>query len=436
MSLIFRVACFFLFGLVILLNSFLFFRYAEWGVCLSNIMLSIGLFDLVLLIATVSIIKKREFVNPYSIYSIFLFLLIYSFLPLSDNFFFSTELTVLLVLSVCSYLIGVSLNVKKRIVAFPVFSIRTRRWAYYSLFFLCILSFIYEVTLIGYVPLLAVLSGNFNVYSDAGDSMTILHTFVLMSPILLFWTLLLSKQGVISHRTKKRFLPILIFVICNNFGRTSLLMLVIIGLFYIDFYYKLSFKKIFIGMFSFVFLFVFMGNIRSGSTIDVMNEVLQRIGKSNYETSIFESYLLSYSSVNFYKINEVIDQKQKLNYASYGKNSLKPLVKLFGGFAGSEDTVPEFQTQQHLSTYISDPYLDFGMLGVIVLNVFYGVVANLLFIRYKRKDDPEYIISWGIFVFCILMGCFFNAFNTMLVWIIYVSNKILLKNGVRLHCNV
>ena len=70
---------------------------------------------------------------------------------------------------------------------------------------------------------------------------------------------------------------------------------------------------------------------------------------------------------------------------------------------------------------------DFGYAGVVVLNCLYGMIAVMLFERYEKKNCPEYIISWGVVVFCILMGCFFNAFNTMLVWVIYICNKILLK---------
>ena len=125
-------------------------------------------------------------------------------------------------------------------------------------------------------------------------------------------------------------------------------------------------------------------------------------------------------------MNDVIQKKEELNYSSLGRNSIKPIVKLLN-LSAPLDNVPEFQTQQNLSTYMADPYLDFGWVGIIFFNCMYGAIAILLFQRYERKQCSEYIISWGILVFCVFMGCFFNAFNTMLVWLIYVCNKILLK---------
>ena len=95
-------------------------------------------------------------------------------------------------------------------------------------------------------------------------------------------------------------------------------------------------------IFLFISLFIIMGNVRSGSTFDGINKVLRRIGNTQYETSILESYLISYSSVNFYKMNDVIQLKEVLNYSSNGRNSLKPIVKLLS-ISEPLDNVAEFQ---------------------------------------------------------------------------------------------
>lgn len=419
------VFSFLFFALFIVLDLLLFFRYSDWGVKIDSIELFIVIIDAVLLLMLISFFQFKKIVNPVSVYLVFVGLFAYSVLPLSENIRFSNELLLIVLCGIVAYFIGVLWLPRTRIITFPIFTDRTKRIFYYALCAITFSCFIYEIKDVGYIPIFAI-GQSVDIYGDAGESNSFLHTFVLLTPMLFYWSLILTKEGVIRIRVRNYLILFLLFVFINNFGRTSLLMFIITGLIYLDFYAKLNVSK-FVGIISlFLCLFIIMGNLRSGSTADAINKVLRRIGNTQYETSILESYLISYSSVNFYKMNDVIQAKEELNYSSYGRNSLKPLTKLLN-ISEPLDYTPEFQTQQNLPTYMADPYLDFGYTGVIVLNCMYGLIAVMLFERYEKKTRSEYIISWGTIVFCILMGCFFNVFNTMLVWIIYLCNKILLK---------
>ena len=412
-------------SLLIVSDLLLFSRYSNWGIKTDSIWLFIAIIDVVLLFMLISFFRFKRIVNPSSVYLVFVGLFAYSVLPLSENIHFSNELLLIILCGVAAYFVGVFCLPQIHIITFPVFTNRTKRIFYYILCVLTFSCFIYEIKNVGYIPIF-VIGQSLDIYGEVGESNSVLHTFVLLTPILFYWSLILAKEGIIQTRIRNCIVSFLLFVFVNNFGRTSLLMFIITGLIYLEFYTKLSAPKFISIIFLFISLFIIMGNVRSGSTFDGINKVLRRIGNTQYETSILESYLISYSSVNFYKMNDVIQQKEVLNYSSNGRNSLKPIVKLLN-ISEPLDNVAEFQTQQNLSTYIADPYLDFGYAGVVVLNCLYGMIAVMLFERYEKKNCPEYIISWGVVVFCILMGCFFNAFNTMLVWVIYICNKILLK---------
>lgn len=412
-------------SLLIILDLLLFSRYSSWGIKTDSIELFIVIIDVVLLLMFISFVRFKRIVNPASVYLVFVALFAYSVLPLSENIRFSNELLLIISCAIIAYFVGVFCLPRIRIITFPVLTDRTKRIFYYILCILTFSCFIYEIKNVGYIPILAI-GKSLDIYGEVGESNSVLHTFVLLTPILFYWSLILAKEGVIRTRIRNYIIFLLLFVFINNFGRTSLLMFIITGLIYLDFYAKLNVSR-FVGIISlFICFFIIMGNVRSGSTVDGINKVLRRIGNTQYETSILESYLVSYSSVNFYKMNDVIQVKKALNYSSYGKNTLKPMAKLLNINAPLDHTA-EFQTQQNLSTYIADPYLDFGYIGVVILNCMYGLIAVMLFEKYEKKNRSEYVISWGVVVFCVLMGCFFNAFNTMLVWVIYVCNKILLK---------
>ncbi|MDD2493907.1 MAG: O-antigen ligase [Tissierellia bacterium] len=390
----------------------------------------VGLFvilvDFVLIIFVASYFYYKKIINPISVYLIFVTMFLYSTLPLSKSIEFSDKLLFFILTAIFTYFLGVFIPRPKRIMTFPLFSEKTRVLYFRILSAISIASFLFEVMIMGYIPILRIFD-SLNIYGDATESMTILHTFVLLAPILVFWCLILYKDGTIGKRERNLFLLLFIFLIINNFGRTTLLMFFITGLIYLEFYGKLNNKKLVTGIIAFLVVFIVMGNIRTGSTGDNIKRVLRNIANTEYETSMFESYLISYSSVNFYKMNDIVELRDEIGGYSYGANALKPLMKLIGYSPDILKKNPIFDSQGRLTTYLIDPYIDFGLIGIIIFNLLYGMVSGTLFRKYNENRSPEYIISWSIIVFCLFMGFFYNAFNTMVVWLVYVSNKIILK---------
>lgn len=414
------------FTFMLIISYLLFVRYINMGIGHVEVGLFIILLNIVFILFTISYFYYKKIINPISVYLIFVTLFLYSTLPLSNQTEFSEKLLLLILTSIFSYFVGIFIPSPKRINTFPVFTINTKILYFRALSVISFVSFILEIMTIGYVPILRIFD-NLNVYGDATESMTILHTFVLLTPILIYWCLILYKTNVISKKERNSFLLIYIFILINNFGRTTLLMLFITGLIYFEFYGKLNNKKLIIGIFAFLAIFITIGNIRSGNTGETINRILRNIANTDYETSIYESYVISYSSVNFYKMNEIVELRDEIKDYSFGANALKPLMKLSGHTPKILRENPIFDSQGRLTTYLVDPYLDFGFLGVIFFNLLYGIVSSTLFRKYDENNSPEYIISWALIVFCLFMGFFYNTFNTMVVWIIYISNKIILK---------
>lgn len=329
-------------SLLIVSDLLLLSRYSKWGIKTDSIWLFIAIIDVVLLFMLISFFRFKRIVNPSSVYFVFVGLFAYSVLPLSENIRFSNELILIILCGIAAYFVGVFCLPKIHIITFPVFTNRTKRIFYYILCILTFSCFIYEIKNVGYIPVF-VIGQSLDIYGEVGESNSVLHTFVLLTPILFYWSLILAKEGIIQTRIRNWIVSFLLFVFINNFGRTSLLMFIITGLIYLEFYTKLSISKFISIIFLFISLFIVMGNVRSGSTFDGINKVLRRIGNTQYETSILESYLISYSSVNFYKMNDVIQLKEVLNYSSNGRNSLKPIVKLLN-VREPLDNVAEFQT--------------------------------------------------------------------------------------------
>lgn len=417
-------------GLVVvcvsIISYLLYTRYTNLGILIKEVCLFVSYSNIVFILFLFSYFRYKKIINPISVYLIFVALFLYSTLPLSNNIKFSEKLLFIIISAILFYFLGVFISWPKRIITFPVFSIKSRVLFFRVLSFISLASFILEVVKIGYVPIFHIFD-NLNIYGDATESTTVLHTFVLLTPILIYWCFILYKNNIIGKKERTLLLIIFYFILINNFGRTTLLIFFVTGLTYLQFYKRLNNKKLVISITAFLAIFIVLGNVRSGNTSETINRILRNIANTDYETSIYESYIISYSSVNFYKMNEIVELRDDIKEYSFGANALKPIMKLLGYSPKMLKENPIFDTQGRLTTYLMDPYLDFGLLGVLFFNLLYGIISSTLFRKYNENISPEYIISWALIVFCLSMGFFFNAFNTMLVWVIYISNKIILK---------
>lgn len=92
---------------------------------------------------------------------------------------------------------------------------------------------------------------------------------------------------------------------------------------------------------------------------------------------------------------------------------------------GVVQRIPELNSEVRVGTYLIDPYLDFGVIGVLVINSFYGYLSARYYNQFK-ENRPEAIIKFSIIIFCVFMGMFINYYNSMLIWLGFIFNKILI----------
>ena len=95
---------------------------------------------------------------------------------------------------------------------------------------------------------------------------------------------------------------------------------------------------------------------------------------------------------------------------------------------------PNLNSFASLGTYAIDPYLDFGIIGIIVMNLFYGVITSLSYRKYLQRNE-RWILPYCLLFFCTIMAAFTNYFNTFFIWFVIIIN-FLLVNPIKSKCKV
>ncbi len=422
---------FFLFAIILLFALFrLEKRYLSWGIDIENLIYFEMISGMSLVVMFLSFNNKKNPINPYFLYSIFVFLLGYSFVPLNSNSNLLNRYTLLLlILTVFFFLIGLFCGSKLRLQVVPLkISINSRIFIFWGTLILSVLVFFLECARIGYIPILNVLS--MDVYGDTNANLIpVLHYFVLAANIIPIWAYLLYKHGSISKRKRNIAILISLFIIMNSLSRQMwLLSLICIGFCYM-FIHRIPRWKLLICMLIPVFLFLAMGAIRLITKISDGRsnvEYLRDYSSTQYDVNLLEAYMGLYSSNNFTKFDTFVCKSDEVNYRGYGVYTLRPVYTLLLLNRFEEfDINPDFDSFTSLATYAIEPYLDFGILGVIILNFIYGFFSAYVYCRYEKKFY-RWIIPWGCIAFCILMGAFTNYFNTFFIWFVITLNFLIL----------
>jgi hypothetical protein len=174
-------------------------------------------------------------------------------------------------------------------------------------------------------------------------------------------------------------------------------------------------------------VFGFVGFLRFDSELSMSAGEFYRAisGIENDNVSLFEAVFVEYSSKRFSILDEMINYSDHIAFFGYGMYTFRPFTSFFllekMGFI---TRIPELNSEQRVGTFLIDPYLDFGIIGVFILNALYGYLAVRYYNQFKKRY-PEAIVKFTIIVFCILMGMFVNYFNSMLIWLGLIINKVL-----------
>jgi oligosaccharide repeat unit polymerase len=194
-----------------------------------------------------------------------------------------------------------------------------------------------------------------------------------------------------------------------------------------NYYYNLRLKVAMIVLPVFIVLFLFIGLYRSGRSDFKIYERNMRnsAGIYKYHVTILESFLTIYSSIRYTRMEKMLKEKELQNYWGYGSYTFRPIVKMTPLKKINYFNNPKFDTLKSLCTYSIEPYFDFGYIGVIVINLLYGLYSTHVYLNYKNKSSPQYIITFTLVSFCMIMMTFTNLFNTFFIWLMYGINKLL-----------
>lgn len=415
-------------GIIALVQYLMYQRYNQWTIETTNIIQFEIISGLAVYIMFFSFLRENP-INPTFLYSFFIFFLGYSFIPLNKyNELLGGYDFILLALTVFCFLSGSYLGGKLNIglVPFPI-SHRYRLLVFHLVVFLSICIFLLECLRLGYIPLLRIASTN--VYSETNENaIPILHYFTQAANIIPIWAYLLYKEGFISRRKRNLFILMSLFVILNSLSRQTWILSLMCLIFCYMFYKKVSKIKIIILSLVGGMLFILIGSVRlltASVNTKSDTEYLQSYAGTQYDASLVETYIALYSTNNFTTFKNFVEESDAQDYRGYGVYTFRPIFTITLLNKLGFDIDSRFDSFAALGTYAIEPYLDFGLCGVIFLNIVYGFVFAFAYRKYEEKRY-RWIIPWSLLAYCVIMAAFTNFFNTFFVWFMLIINFIVL----------
>lgn len=419
------------FFLSIALLTLLCFRYYRIGIPTNEIIIFsiFSLFSISILFVSFKFYNSA--INPISIYIPFLILLSYSFIQLSNlQVGYSIKSILVILFSVISYILSSMSKISLKGGSKRKFlSKKSRRFLLFLLTLGALLTFLLESRRIGYIPILHLT--NKNVYSDMNENVIpLIHYFITLLAFLPAWIYILYKQSIVTKRESNILILIILFILLNYLSRQILLLLFLCSFGAYMFYNKINKKVIFrfIGALAVIFILITIIRFQTIETSVPIAEYYRIVaGIDNPKVSFTEAFLVEYSTKRFVVFNNVINYADNIKFLGLGQYTLKPIMSLlFLDNLGFTSNVPELNTENLVTTYMADPYLDFRIIGVILINALYGLLSITFYKKIKRGEEDG-IVGFWIITFCLIMGVFINFFNTMLIWLGLIFNRLLIK---------
>lgn len=421
-------------GALLFVDVYLLVRYASWG-CTLEELIPFGAFLLIAEgLSIFSIIRFGQIINPFTIYSIFVYIAGFSFLILSDRQMgYEWQFVLMMIFSVAFFIIGGLVSMKT--FAFSLKNYMPPLSPRISLAFLLLVFvagigvFILEVGQLGYLPVLNL--GNAAVYQDINENdVTPLHNFIVLNSVLPAMFYILYKKKTIHFWQFLALSFVCVFIILNFFSRQIIVLFFFSMLIAYSYYKTIPLFKLFSIGAACIVLFIVLGQLR-GSSADEdkemsVNEFLRDYGDITKPTNIIETYLSLYGAVNFSAGNEIVSTALRDDYVSYGVYSARPLITVLP-IDKNAIYPPLYSSYTKIGTYIVDPFLDFRWFGVVALNFLYGFLSMNSFKNYIAKNSEYYIVEWSLFIFCIFMCSFTNFFHMFFVAFFFIVNRLAIK---------
>jgi oligosaccharide repeat unit polymerase len=420
--------------ILIIVDVLLCIRYHSWGSGLGELIPFISLVVIAEALTVYSFYQFKQIINPFSVYSLFIYIAGFSFLRISDKQeSYSPTFVGILTCSIIFFILGgylaqksATLSLRNRI---PKLSIRLSLLFLIAVFLMGIFVFILEIRQLGYLPLMNLGVGS--VYNDLNENeVTPLHNFIVLNSVLPAIFFIIYKKKGISFWWFLSLSLVCGFIILNFFSRQIIMLFFFSLIIAVSYYKKVPvFKLLLVGIGTIV-LFIGLGALRDNSTdsadSNTINDFLKEYNAISKPTNILETYLSLYGAVNFSTANKLTDLAIHDRYLSYGAYTLRPLITVLP-IDKSSIYPAAYSSYAMLGTYVVDPFLDFRWFGVIFLNSAYGFFSMNSFKNYLAHKDEYYIVEWSIFMFCLFMCSFTNFFHMFFVLFFLIVNRIALK---------
>ena len=147
-------------------------------------------------------------------------------------------------------------------------------------------------------------------------------------------------------------------------------------------------------------------------------EVFELRGSYNgFEASMWQLYL--YIGFNFDNFDYMI---QNISISSGGAATLFPIAVLCGLGGPVKDVLASVDMPYKLATYntfsiMKDPYIDWGLPGVIMYLVVIGVVSALIEWRLSSHRSAPIIVIKALFLYALAISFFTSQFSQPIFWV-------------------
>ena len=421
-------------GLFIIADILLLNRYASWDSGLDELLPFLGFVLIAEGVILYSLYIYEQLINPFTIYAVFIYTAGFSFIRISSKQqAYDFNFTMLLLVSILCFIIGGLIASKTfKFSIKNLFPPLSPKLSFYFLLLVLIIGmgvFVMEIRQLGYLPVLNL--GNSAVYNDLNENeVTPLHNFIVLNSVLPAMFYINYKKKNISFLLFLGLTAVCSFIILNFFSRQIIILFFFSMLIAVNYYRSIPvFRLLVIGA-GILVLFIVLGQLRN-STDDEgkdtsINEFLKEYNGVTQPTNLLETYLSLYGGVNFSTANRIVNQAEHDEYVSYGAYSLRPLVTVL---PVNKNAIypPLYSSYTQLGTYVTDPFLDFRWIGVVLFNLLYGYLSMNSFKNYLARKGEYYIVEWSLFIFCIFMCSFTNFFHMFFVVFFFIINRLAIK---------
>lgn len=420
-------------GLFIIADFLLYYRYSSWESGLDELLPFMGFTLLAETAVIYSVYIYGQLINPFTIYSIFIYTAGFSFIRISSKQQpYDTGFVMLILISIICFITGGLVASKTfKFSIGNLFPPLSRSVSFTFLMIVLVIGmgvFVMEIRQLGFLPVLNL--GN-AVYNDLNENeVTPLHNFIVLNAVLPAMFYIIYKRGRISFSAFLALAAISGFIILNFFSRQILIIFFFSMLMAFNYYRKIPvFKLMIIGVICLAG-FILLGQLRNSSEDDKksvsINDFLKEYNSVNKPTNLLETYLSLYGGVNFTTADKITEQAVHDGYYGYGVYSARPLITVLP--VDKNVVYPMvYSSYTKLGTYIVDPFLDLRWAGVVLLNFLYGYLSMNSFKNYLNRKGEYYIVEWSLFIFCIFMCSFTNFFHMFFIVFFFFINRIAIK---------